>query len=296
MKKMHKNELEIDEVLVRRLLAKQCAQWADLALVRILSSGTDHALFRLGDSYIIRLPRIHWAVSGIDKEYKWLSRLAANLSIAISVPIFKGMPDEGYPWPWVISYYHQGHPPEFEKTNEYHNLAVELAVFLNQLHLIPIVENAPKSRRGVSLSHLYTDTKEGINNLGQTFNIKKLMHLWEEFCQLPTWGKEPLWVHGDFLPGNIIIENQSLSAVIDFSDVGIGDPACDLVIAWSLLNLESRNTFRESLNDIDDFTWQRGKGWALSIAAIMYPYYKNTNPVLASLSYRILNEISTALG
>lgn len=292
MNKMHKDELEINEALVRQLLENQCPQWVNLDVVRIPSSGTDHALFRLDEKLIARLPRIHWAVKGIEKEYHWLPILASSLSTPISVPIFCGKPDKNYPWPWLVGYYHHGYNPQFERENEHRQLAVELAEFLNQLHLIVVVDNAPESRRGVPLINLDEATKKGINALDDTFNIKKLMHLWEACCQLPQWNKKPLWVHGDFLQGNIIIDDQKLAAIIDFSDVGIGDPACDLVIAWSLLNHQSREIFRKNLNGIDDDTWQRGKGWALSIAAIMYPYYKNTNLVLAKLAHRILNEIT----
>ena len=98
-------------------------------------------------------------------------------------------------------------------------------------------------------------------------------------------------MHGDFLPGNILIQNHRLRAVIDFSDVGIGDPACDLVIAWSLLNPQSRRIFKENLENIDDDTWERGRGWALSIALIMLPYYKYSNPVLVSLAHRTIENV-----
>lgn len=291
MNKMHQDELEITETLVHQLIKHQCPQWAQLNLMRMPSSGTDHALFHLGKKYIVRLPRIHWASNGIEKECFWLEKLAPYLTIPISMPIFCGKPDKNYPWLWSVSQFHHGHNPNFENKNEYNLLAVELAHFLNQLHTIPIMKNAPKSRRGVSLIELNEETTRGITALGDAFDTKKLMALWQKICQLPQWHNPPVWVHGDFLPGNIIIKNKKLSAVIDFSDVGIGDPACDLVIAWSLLNKESRNIFRKKLNHIDDITWQRGKGWALSIAAIMFPYYKNTNPTLAKLAFRILNEV-----
>jgi aminoglycoside phosphotransferase (APT) family kinase protein len=79
--------------------------------------------------------------------------------------------------------------------------------------------------------------------------------------------------------------------VIDFADLGIGAPACDLVIAWSLLNSHSRRVFKENLEHIDDNTWERGRGWALSIALIMLPYYKNSNPTLAVLARRIIKHL-----
>ena len=122
-------------------------------------------------------------------------------------------------------------------------------------------------------------------------DISRVTSVWDQVSHLPSWNKAPVWVHGDFLPGNIVVQNDRLTAVIDFSDLGIGDPACDLVIAWSLLNSHSRKIFREHLENIDDDTWERGRGWALSIALIMLPYYKNSNPTLATLARRMIEHV-----
>ena len=291
---MHRNELDITEGLVRNLLNEQCIKYSRLDLAQIPSSGTVHALFRLGEQYIIRLPRIE-ASSEIEKEWTWLKQLVPHLNIPISVPIFHGQPSVHYPWPWLISHYYQGSNPDFEQENEHYQLAIELAEFLNQLHAIPFIENAPLSRRGVPLKNLDAQTQQELAEVGDEFDVNKLTRLWVNLCALPDWQQYPVWLHGDFLPGNILIHNQKLSAVIDFSDVGIGDPACDFVIAWALFNKSSRAAFKERLQGIDENTWQRGKGWALSIAAIMLPYYKNTNPEFAKLARRILTEISESI-
>jgi aminoglycoside phosphotransferase (APT) family kinase protein len=291
MNKMHKNELEITEGFVKDLLKQQCPDYGDLNLVRIPSSGTVHALFRLGEQHVIRLPRIE-ASSGIEKEWAWLKQLAPHLNTPISVPIFHGQPSENYPWPWLISHFHQGANPDFEHDNEHHQLAIDLSEFLNQFHTMPVIEHAPLSRRGVPLRNLNAQTRKEIAKIGDEFDANALTQLWENLCVLPDWQQLPVWVHGDFLPGNILVHNQKISAVIDFSDVGTGDPACDLVIAWALLKKSSRKNFKAHLHDIDENTWKRGKGWALSIAAIMLPYYKNANPEFAKLARRILTEIS----
>lgn len=290
MTKMHQDELTITETLVRALLDEQCAEWASMPLQRIASSGTDNALFRLGDDYVVRLPRIDWAVNSIDKEYEWVPKLATVLKTPISEPIFKGQPNSSYPWPWMITQWNEGLNPVFEQTNEYKLLAVDLANFINQLHMVKL-EGGPKSRRGVPLIQLDTDTRQAISELDGEINISQISDLWLQLSTTPSWCKELVWVHGDILPGNVLIQNNRLSAVIDFSDVGIGDPACDLVIAWSLLNEHSRNVFKRNLVNIDEDTWQRGRGWALSIALILLPYYKNTNPTLATLARRILQQV-----
>ena len=290
MTRMHQGELTITETLIRALLKEQCAEWAVMPLQRIVSSGTDNALFRLGDDYVVRLPRIDWAVQSIDKECAWVPKLAKVLKTPISEPRFKGQPNSSYPWPWMITKWNEGANPGFEQTNEYNLLAVDLANFINQLHMVKL-EGGPKSRRGVPLIQLDTDTRQAISELDGEIDISQITDLWLQLSTTPPWYKEPIWVHGDILPGNVLIQNNRLSAVIDFSDVGIGDPACDLVIAWSLLNEHSRNVFKESLVNIDEDTWQRGRGWALSIALIMLPYYKNTNPTLATLARRILQQV-----
>jgi aminoglycoside phosphotransferase (APT) family kinase protein len=296
MAKMHENELKITEHLVRELLNRQCPQWADLPLSPIKSSGTDNALFRFGTEYVVRLPRIEWEPGSIEnkinKEYEWLPRLAHYLKTSISVPIFKGCPGKNYPFPWIIAKWNEGDTPDFESQNEYGLLAKDLACFLNEFHRIDL-PNGPNSRRGIRLNEteLTTETQNAIRKLEEEIDIPVVTSLWKHLSNIPYWGKEPVWLHGDFLPGNILIQNNRLSAVLDFTDVGMGDPACDLVIAWALFNPDSRQIFRQNLEGIDDNTWERGKGWALSIALIMLPYYKHTNPDLTSLARRMITNV-----
>ena len=293
---MHEHELEIDERLVRALIQEQCFPWAHLALTRVTSSGTDNALFRLGDDFVVRLPRVEWDPGSndknIDKEYEWIRKIAPCLKTSISEPLFKGHPNEYYPWSWIVAKWNDGDNPWFEKNNEYQLLAKDLACFLNDLHTISLT-NGPHSRRGVPLtsSDLDAETRQAISELEGEVDIPSVTSLWNRLTQVPGWDKSPVWVHGDFLPGNILVQNNRLTAVIDFSDLGIGDPACDLIIAWSLLNSHSRKVFREHLENIDDDTWERGKGWALSIALIMLPYYKNSNPTLATLARRMIDHV-----
>jgi aminoglycoside phosphotransferase (APT) family kinase protein len=288
MTKMHENELDINKQLVKTLLKNQCPLWARLPLKKVESSGTDNTLFRLGSEYVVRLPRIHWAAESINKEYEWVPKLAQILKTPLSVPVFKGKPDSSYPYAWVVAKWNEGYHPDFEKDNEYAHLAKELAYFLNELHRIKLA-NGPTSRRGVCLKEVSNETKQAINQLVGEIDIDFIRSVWHDLSNIPYWSKEPVWIHGDFLPGNILIKKNRLSAVIDFSDIGVGDPACDLVIAWSLLGSRSRSVFKENLEQVDNDTWERGRGWALSIALIMLAYYKNTNPVLTALARRMIS-------
>lgn len=287
---LHEGERVVDADCVRQLLRSQCPQWVDLPLTIIESSGTDNALFRLGQDLVVRFPRIDWAVNSIEKEFFWVPQLAKHLDVPLSEPIFLGSPEGDYPWLWLVLKWNRGENPPFETKDEYGALAVELVQFLNQLHGASL-ERGPFSRRGVHLSEKHSGTTGALKQLTGEVDVNSLIKLWNNLSVLPPWSGGAVWVHGDFLPGNILVEQGHLSAVIDFSDVGMGDPACDMVIAWALLNRNSREIFRVNLPHIDDNTWQRGRGWALSIAAIMLPYYKDTNPTLATLSRRMLASV-----
>jgi len=107
---------------------------------------------------------------------------------------------------------------------------------------------------------------------------------------MPAWHSPPVWTHGDLLPGNLLVHEDRISAVIDFGCLGVGDPACDLIVAWSLLSLHSREVFRAAL-PVDDATWARGRGWSLSIGLIALPYYQSTNPVFAATAHRMITEV-----
>ncbi len=161
---------------------------------------------------------------------------------------FMAFHQKNYPWPWLITHYYTGNNPDFETEDEHKWLAIELAKFLNEFHTAPLIEGAPQSRRGMPLKNMDQQTRQEIARLGDEFDTVKLTQLWQSLCDLPRWQHNPIWIHGYVLPGNILIDHQKLSAVIDFSDVGLGDPACDLIIAWALFNkkvgLFLKNSFR----------------------------------------------------
>ncbi|TXI92912.1 MAG: aminoglycoside phosphotransferase family protein [Neisseriales bacterium] len=294
MTKMHENEFLINESMVQKLLDEQCPFLANLPLTPIPSTGTEHTLFRLGKDYIIRLPRVEWSIESvnktIEKEFKWVPQLAKSLKMSIAEPIFKGKPANDYPWSWTIAKWNDGHNPDFEKADEYNLLAKDLAYFLNDLHSVTL-PNGPLSRRGLPLLKLDIETKKAIAELEGEINTQTVTELWTQLLNIPIWNHSHVWVHGDFLPGNILVKNNRLNAVIDFSDLGVGDPACDLIIAWSLFNSASRQLFRTYLENIDNDTWERGRGWALSIALIMLPYYKYSNPTMATLARIMINNV-----
>lgn len=286
---MHADEIPTDVPLVRRLLAAQFPEWAALPIEPVSSSGTDNALYRLGADMVVRLPRIHWAVGGVEKDFRWLPMLAPLLPVAIPVPLAKGTPAEGYPWEWGVYPWLEGENPTVDGIADADSLARDAARFVDALQRIDPTGGPPASR-GAPLATRDEPTREAIEALRGVIDVDGATAAWEAALGAPVWHGPPVWVHSDLLPGNLLVEQGRLSAVIDFGGLGLGDPACDLMVAWTLFSGESRDVFRSALS-VDDATWARGRGHALSWALIFIPYYLNTNPVGVSDARRTIDEV-----
>ncbi|MEN8236755.1 MAG: aminoglycoside phosphotransferase family protein [Pseudomonadota bacterium] len=288
-RKMHAGEIDINEPLVKQLLQEQFPQWAELPLTRVPSAGTDHAIYKLGVDMCVRLPRIAGAAKHVEKEQYWLSRLAPHLPLAVPVPLGQGIPQERYPWPWSICRWLEGGDATAEKITDMHQAAVDLAQFIKSLQQIDSV-GGPTARRGQPLATQDTAVQNALESLHGAVDTQTAALIWRSCLDAPIWHKPPVWIHGDLLPANLLVQNGHLSAVIDFELMGVGDPACDLIPAWSLFSSDTRDVFRATLGVVDA-TWMRGKGWALSIALIILPYYQNTNPGLFTVGKRMLDEV-----
>jgi len=287
--KMHDNELDIDQTLVADLLAQQFPKLKDLDIKQIKHSGTDNAIFRLGEYRCVRLPKIDSAAEQIEKEQELLPRLAPHLPLKIPTPIEKGKPTASYPFNWSIYNWLEGKNAHDEKVTDLDQTAIDLANFINSIQNIS-TDGAPITRRGLPLASKDEEVRKAIFSLKDMIDPNTITSIWEESLNRPNWKKAPVWLHGDLLPVNLLIQNGKLSAIIDFGLSGIGDPACDLIPAWNIFDANSRNSFRNTM-DVDESTWIRGRGWALSIALTIIPYYRNTNPELVSIAKQILNEI-----
>lgn len=291
--KMHEDEVDTDAALVGRLLAAQFPQWADLPIERVRSAGTDNALYRLGDGMTVRLPRIGWAVGQVEKEHRWLPRLAPSLPLAIPVPLEKGKPGAGYPWHWSVYRWLAGENASIDRIADPRQAALDLAQFITALQGIDATGGplaVDHNLRGVPLAMRDAATREAIGALDGMIDTDAATAAWEAALQAPAWDRAPVWFHGDLLPGNLLFERGRLSAVIDFGGLGVGDPACDLMIAWGLFSGASRDVFRAALT-VDDATWARGRGHALSQALIFIPYYLDTNPVGVGNARRTIEEV-----
>ena len=291
--KMHAGELDIDADLVRRLLREQFPNWADLPIRPVQSSGTDNAIFRLGSDLSVRLPRISWAVKDVGVNRDWLPRMAPFLPLAIPVQVALGQPGEDYPWQWSVYCWLEGESATLENINDLCQAAKNLAQFLAALQSID-TSGGPKAAeaniRGSSLRLREAETRKAISALRGMIDAEGAQRLWEDALRLPEWEPEPVWFHGDMLPGNLLVKDGQITAVIDFGGMAVGDPSCDLMIAWGLFSGESREMFRAELQ-VDEATWLRGRGHALSQAVIFIPYYINTNPLGVANAKHMLDEV-----
>ncbi len=292
--KMHADEVPTDAGLVRRLLAAQFPQWAGLPIAPCPSSGTDNAIYRLGVDRTVRLPRIHWAVGQVAKEQRWLPVLAPLLPLAIPVPLAMGVPGEGYPWHWSVYPWLAGENVTAERIANPRQLATDLAGFILALQRIDAAGGPTpgehNSGRGVPLAERDARTRAAIASSQGLIDTSAVTAAWDAALRAPAWDRPPAWIHGDLEAGNLLAVAGRLSAVIDFGCLGVGDPACDLLAAWSLFPASTREVFRAALR-ADDATWARGRGWALSTALIALPYYQDTNRVLADRSRLKIAEV-----
>jgi aminoglycoside phosphotransferase (APT) family kinase protein len=283
--KMHADELELDAGLVRRLLAEQFPQWAGRTIERVPSSGTDNALFRLGDDLVARLPRVGGAVRGLEKELRWLPELAPRVPVDVPVPLARGAATDEYPLAWAVYSWLDGKNPDPGGADT----AVEdLAAFVRALHALDLPDGPPGRRS--SLARVDDAVRAGLAELHGTIDVDAATAAWDEALAAPEWPGRPVWTHGDLLPGNLLLRDGRLAGVIDWGVVGVGDPACDMLAAWSVLSPAGRARFREALA-VDGATWTRGRGWALTVGIVGIPYYKDTNPPFAAMGKHMVEEV-----
>ena len=286
--KLHENELDIDAALVRRLLAAQFPQWAGLPLEPLPVGGTDNAIFRLGDHLSVRLPKASDRTGGFEKEARWLPVLAPQLPLAIPTPVALGQPGEGYPCAWAVHEWLEGD----DATDAALDLAAaasDLAAFLAALHRIATTEAPSPGGRGGPLAPRDPHVREAIAALGDLIDPDRVSAVWETSLAAPEWDRPPVWIHGDLDLRNLLVDGGRITAVLDWGATCTGDPACDVKVAWAILDRETRPFFRERLA-IDDATWARARGWAISQSLIALPYYLHTYPAIVEQAWRWLRE------
>ncbi|MDP3174767.1 MAG: aminoglycoside phosphotransferase family protein [Phenylobacterium sp.] len=283
----------IDATLARRLVAAQFPQWAGLAIEPLADGGWDNRTFRLGATMSVRFPSHAAYEPQVAKEHAWLPRLAAHLPLPVPEPVAMGRPDEGYPWRWSVYRWLDGEPATTAQIADLPQFAADLGGFLSALQSIDVeggpLAGAHNFHRGGPISTYDAGTRAAIDALGCAIDRQAVEAVWDAALR-STWSGPPVWVHGDVSAGNLLVKGGSLSAVIDFGCVGVGDPACDLVIAWTVFEGESRAAFRRSL-DLDDGAWARARGWALWKALIVWAGAPGANPRDLGQSRRIVDDL-----
>ncbi len=257
--------MEIDVALVRELIGSQFPAWAHLPVEPVEPNGYDNRTFRLGSELSVRLPSHERYAGQVSKEQKWLPRLAPFLPLPIPAPVALGAPAARYPWHWSVYRWLPGKSAPVGRIGDRVQVAVALAGFLRALRRIDSGDGpAPGPHnffRGGPLAVYDTETRNAIEALGGEVDTASCTAVWEAALQT-TWQADPVWVHGDVASTNLLFRGGELAAVIDFGCCGIGDPACDLAIAWTLFSGTARDTFRSRMS-LNDETWARARGWTL---------------------------------
>jgi len=290
---MHEGQLLSDANLVREILRDQHPQWARGPIIEISSTGTDHALYRLGDDAVARVPLRRSATRPIDTEFRWLPWFAERLPVEIPRPLAQVEPTPAFPHRWSV---HSWIPGECGTTASVDRarLAVDLARVLGTLQGLDPAGGPPSVEaycwRGIPLTMRDASTRQDIASSERSIDVAAVTSAWETALDTPPWAGPPVWVHGDVAAGNLIVRQGRLAGLIDWACTAVGDPACDLVVAWELFDEPSRETFREEL-DVDDATWDRGKGWALSTALGALAYYEQSNPFMADQARQKLRSL-----
>ncbi|MEP1144178.1 MAG: aminoglycoside phosphotransferase family protein [Henriciella sp.] len=285
--------MDVSIATARLLVDDQFPEYAHLPIESVQSGGTDNTIFRLGEALSLRFPKRASGSSQAEKEHKWLP-LLNPLPLAISQPLKRGHSAAEYPHAWSIYNWIPGAPLSTSKIDDWSRAALDLARFVSALQL-KTVKGAPRSGaqnnfRGVLLAERDDLTRRAIERLTDEYSALKLLEVWENALAAPICAGEPVWLHGDLQGGNILVREGHLAAIIDFGLSGVGDPACDLMVAWSILPAEVKTIFRNEIA-CNDGTWARGRGWALSVSTIALEYHRTRTPALSAISRQTISAV-----
>lgn len=275
---MHDGAPDIDADLVSRLITARFPRWADLPVTRVPSAGTDNAVYRLGGDLVMRLPRVPGAARQVAEEQRRLPHLAPHLPLAVPLPVGRGEPGEGFPPPWSVLPWVDGADAYDEPLTGLEGAAEPLGGFVRAPSGVDAT-GGPPSFRGGPVRGRDADVRAAIRDPGAdgTVDGDAATTAWEAVLRLPQWEGDPVWLHGDLLPGNPLGRDGALTAVIDFGGLGVGDPACDLMPAWTVPTAGTREVFRAAA-DVDDAAWARGRGWALCFGLTAERYQRGQEP------------------
>ncbi|MEO1046539.1 MAG: aminoglycoside phosphotransferase family protein [Pseudomonadota bacterium] len=283
--------LAVSDNDIRLLMEKQFPQWKALDIERIEPGGWDNHSFRLGSDRLVRLPSAERYAFQVAREQQWLPHLAPHLPLAIPEPLAEGRASAIYPWPWSVHRWIAGAVPPRDTICHRTDIAHMLAHFLIALQGAPVAD-APMDNpfgRGQSPRLYDAAAREAINRLVDWLDAERAIAVWER-ALLSDWQEDPIWVHGDISLGNLLWDGDQLVAVIDFGNMAIGDPSCDLVAAWTIFEAAARETFRDAFA-LDAACWSRARGWALWKALITLAAIADKRSAKALGQLRIIDAV-----
>ncbi len=276
-----------------RLVRTQFPQWAELPVRPVERSGWDNVTFRLGTGMSVRLPSAEDYVPGVRKEQRWLPVLAGQLPVPVPELLGVGEPGSGFPWPWSVYRWIDGVPAAGLPAGELPRFAADLAGFLAALYRVGPAGGPPPGPhnffRGGPLTVYHGETQAALAALRGHIDTVLAAEVWQA-ALAATWPGPPVWFHGDAQPGNLLVRDGRLHAVIDFGTSGVGDPACDTTIAWTFLSGDSTRIFRERL-PVDRATWTRGRGWAIWKAMKVLAAALGDDPGEVAVTSRVIGRI-----
>jgi aminoglycoside phosphotransferase (APT) family kinase protein len=287
----------IDIALVRALVDEQFPEWRGVPISRVEWDGWDNSTFRLGDRLKVRLPTASRYIAQVEKENRWLPLMAPHLPLIVPKPMAVGAPAHGYPWPWSVYEWIEGETSAKRRIADINAFAANLAGFLRALWQVDATGGPPAGPdnffRGGSLAVYHDETMRAIGALAGEIDTAGATAVWD-LAMKSERTDVPVWVHGDIAVGNLLVKDGQLHAVIDFGSSAVGDPACDLVIAWTFLEGESRHIFKAELPP-DEAMWARARGWALWKALITQANHGRLNPDEAT-PLQIVSDVVTEVG
>ncbi|MGB0934552.1 MAG: aminoglycoside phosphotransferase family protein [Alphaproteobacteria bacterium] len=286
---LHKNETKLSIEIIRELLNDQFPDWADLSIKPLSHQGTDNVMLKLGNDKIIRLPRTQRSEASLIKECLWLPIIGDRLSIQIPHIIGNGQPSKEYPYQWAIVNFLQGSSPSDNNPLDLAQAAIDLSRVRKELQSVDTTDAPLCSRKYPSIIH-DAETSPLIPALSDTFDSAQITKLWEAALDLAPWQGNPVWLHGDIHTGNLLVQDGAITGIIDFGMSGIGDPACDLMVAWTLFTKDTRQIFHDAVAP-DQATWNRAKAYALHFGIMAYSYYKDRDPFVANIAKNTLGEV-----
>ena len=285
-------EIDIDDGLVRRLLADQHPDLAALPLT-LVANGWDNAIFQLGGDLAVRLPRRQLGADLVVNEQRWLPELASRLPLPVPVPLRVGLPAGDYPWSWTVVAWFDGDVAADVALADAMVEARRLGRFVDALHT-PAPADAPLNPfRGQPIDELRPRVVNSIERLGESIDADAVAARLDRLTDVADWHEAPVWLHGDLHSANVVVRDGMVRAVIDFGDITSGDPAVDLAIGWMLFDDAALDVFRASAGTVDDATWSRAQAWALHFA-LLYLLHSADNPRFGRMGTQLLERVVPA--